>query len=67
MSELGCLSVSATMQVPQAWKAFEEDEATGQLELKGPMQRRSCARMLDQLEWYAIALRNQRDAGGLPS
>ena len=55
------------MQVPQAWKAFEEDEATGQLELKGPMQRRSCARMLDQLEWYAIALRNQRDAGGLPS
>ena len=57
LSELGCLSVSATMQVlsgdhllrafytffqfqvPQAWKAFDEDGA-----LKSEMQTKSCNR-----------------------
>jgi hypothetical protein len=64
LAELGCSSVSATMQVPQAWKAFEEKE--GIPELKNQMPRKSCTRMIDQLEWYAYALRNHREAEGLP-
>ena len=65
LSELGCMSVSGTMQVSTAWKAFEEAE-DGRRILKSPMQTKSCSKMLGQLEWHAHALRNHRNAAGLP-
>ena len=59
LSELGCLPVSATMQLAGAWKPGTFDAETGLLP-EGAMGAKLCERMLDQLEWTAKALRAKR-------
>ena len=56
LSELGCLPVSAMLQLRGAWKAFDEDGR-----LLDPFLEKQADRMLDQLEWTAHALRNHRE------
>ncbi len=61
-SELGCLSVSRTCAIPNAGEAFDEegvpqDPARWEKMLGG---------MLNQLEWMAMAMKNHRDAVGMP-
>ena len=56
LGELGCLGVSATMQIPTAWKTFNNADA----------ERPSAEKMLGQLEWMAHAMCNHRRAAGLP-
>ena len=64
LSELGCLPVSATMQLAGAWKPGTFDAETGLLP-EDAMGAKLCERMLDQLIWAASALRakRQQDAG----
>ena len=59
LSELGCLPVSATMQLTGAWKpgTFGEDG----LLAEDAMGFKLCERMLDQLEWHAHSMRNHRE------
>jgi len=61
LSELGCLPVSATFQLPMAWRpnTFDGD---GQLDSE-TMAARSADKMMDQLEWHARAMRAAREAG----
>lgn len=61
-SELGCLSVSRICGIPNAGEAFDEqgipaDPARWDKMLGG---------VLDQLEWMAVAMKNHRDAVGVP-
>lgn len=60
LSELGCLPVSAMLQLRGAWKAFDEDGR-----LLDPFLEKQADRMLDQLEWTAHALRNHRELTAL--
>ena len=59
LSELGCLPVSATMQLSGAWKpdTFGDDGLLNE----DAMGAKLCDRMLDQLEWHAHAMRNHRE------
>ena len=61
-SELGCLSVSRTCAIPNAAEAFDEegtpaDPARWEKMLGG---------VLNQLEWMAAAMKNHRNAVGVP-
>merc|ERR1712083_106858 len=56
LGELGCTPVSATVQVARAQAQFKEGAAVD------PVVERSCERMLDQLEWYARALKVYRES-----
>ena len=59
LSELGCLPVSATMQLAGAWKPGTFDADTGMLPADS-MGARLAERMLDQVEWHARAMRAAR-------
>ena len=59
LSELGCLPVSATMQLTGAWKGGTFDES-GSL-ADDSMGFKLGERMLDQLEWHAHSMRNHRE------
>ena len=62
LSELGCLPVSATFQLPRAWKPGTFDGETGRLGSGDEtMAGRSAERMLEQLEWTARAMRAARE------
>ncbi|CAK0890969.1 unnamed protein product, partial [Prorocentrum cordatum] len=58
LSELGCIPVSATFQLPLAWRGGTFDER-GQLAADS-VAARSADRMLEQLEWHARAMRAAR-------
>eukprot|EP00929_Paragymnodinium_shiwhaense_P000534 TRINITY_DN100777_c0_g1_i1.p1 TRINITY_DN100777_c0_g1~~TRINITY_DN100777_c0_g1_i1.p1 ORF type:complete len:213 (-),score=23.95 TRINITY_DN100777_c0_g1_i1:325-963(-) len=62
LGELGCMPVSAAVHVSKAQSQFKEG-GTG----ADPVVQKTCDRMLDQLEWYARALRTHRDSHGIPS
>ena len=57
LGELGCIAVSASVPIPRAWRAFDADGG-----LAEESQVKAIDRMLDQLEWHAVAMRNQRNA-----
>ena len=59
LSELGCLPVSATFQLPGAFRPGTFDEATGML-AADTAAAKSADRMLEQLEWHARAMRAAR-------
>ena len=59
LSELGCLPVSATMQLAGAWKPGTFETETGLLP-EDAMGAKLCERMLDQLVWAANSLRAKR-------
>jgi NAD(P)H-dependent FMN reductase len=61
-AELGCLSVSRIYAVPRAGEAFDEDGTPADPE----RQAKLLGGMLDQLEWMATAMKNHRDAAGVP-
>ena len=58
LSELGCLPVSATFQLPMAW--HKDTFVDGQLK-EDTMAARSAEKMMEQLEWHAHALRVARE------
>mgnify|MGYP003312984667 FL=1 len=59
LSELGCLPVSATFQLPGAFRPGTFDETTGML-AADTAAAKSADRMLEQLEWHARAMRAAR-------
>ena len=59
LSELGCLPVSATFQLSQAWRNGTFDE-NGQLD-PDSMAAKSAIKMLEQVEWHARAMRAARE------
>ena len=58
LGELGCMPVSATFQLPGAWKPSTFD-GSGRLD-EGSAAAKSAHRMLEQLEWTADAMRAKR-------
>jgi len=60
LSELGCLPVSATFQLPMAWRPSTFDNK-GQLGTE-TLAARSADKMLEQLEWHARAMQAARKA-----
>jgi chromate reductase, NAD(P)H dehydrogenase (quinone) len=63
LGELGCLPVSKGVGLPLATDMFSEDGTP-----KDPENRmlHQLPSMLDQLEWMAIAMKNQREVAGTP-
>ena len=63
LSELGCLPVSKLACFPSPDSIFAEDGT-----VIDPNSRllRQLPAMLAQLEWFAIACKNQREAAGTP-
>ena len=57
LAELGCLPVSKKAILPNAQNLFETD---GTLKNPEDASLKQVPAMLDQLEWFAIACRNQR-------
>lgn len=61
-AEIGCLSVSNIFGIPQVHKSINENgEATDHHMESG------AKKMLDQLEWHATAMKNHREAVGIPT
>uniref|UniRef100_A0A7S1FMR8 NADPH-dependent FMN reductase-like domain-containing protein n=2 Tax=Corethron hystrix TaxID=216773 RepID=A0A7S1FMR8_9STRA len=63
LSELGCLPVSAMACFSMVGDIFEQD---GTPKDENHRQLKQLDKVLTQLEWYAIACSNQRDASGVP-
>lgn len=61
LGELGMVTTSIILNVPNVEDAFEEDGAP-----KDDAWNRRAGRMLGELEWYADALRRKRSEGNLP-
>lgn len=59
LSELGCLPISAMIQVPRAADVFTEDGNLGE-DADESGWRKYCGRAWAQLEWWGEATRNQR-------
>ena len=59
LGELGCIAVSASVPIPRAWKAFNDDGG-----LAAENQVKALDSMLDQLEWHATAMKNHRSDRG---
>eukprot|EP00933_Yihiella_yeosuensis_P047190 TRINITY_DN42900_c0_g1_i1.p1 TRINITY_DN42900_c0_g1~~TRINITY_DN42900_c0_g1_i1.p1 ORF type:complete len:216 (-),score=29.24 TRINITY_DN42900_c0_g1_i1:85-732(-) len=64
LAELGCSSVSATLQIAKAQAQLGESAGPEALEM---VTTKMCDRMLDQLEWHAHALKTHREMHGVPS
>jgi hypothetical protein len=64
LSELGCIPVSALCGFPCATDLFNEDGSP-----KDPEARmlKQLPKMMSQLEWTAVAMKNMRETNGLPS
>ncbi len=63
LSELGCLPVSKMGCFSMVGDVFEQD---GTVKDENNRQLKQLDGVLNQLEWYAIACGNQRDASGVP-
>ena len=63
LSELGCLPVSTMACFSMVGETFEQD---GTPKDENHRQLKQLDNLLDQLEWFAIACANQRDASGMP-
>jgi chromate reductase len=63
LSELGCLPVSKMACFSTAGDIFEQD---GFVKDENNRQLKQLDGLLDQLEWWAVACANQRDACGVP-
>lgn len=61
-AELGCLSVSRICGIPNAGQAFNEDGVPED----AAKWEKMLGGMLNQLEWMALAMKNHREAAGLP-
>jgi len=61
LAELGCSSVSATVQIAKVQSQFKDGGT------REPVIDKMCERMLDQLEWTAHALKVHRETYGTPS
>jgi len=64
LAELGCLPVSALCGFPGVSDLFNEDGTP-----KDPANRmlKQLPKMVSQMEWNAVAMKNMRDANGLPT
>lgn len=61
LSELGTLSVSNIFGIPKVQNSFDEDgNPTDDHMVSG------AKKLLDQLDWYAVAMKNHRDTVGVP-
>lgn len=63
LSELGCLPVSKLACFSSVGDIFEGD---GTVKDKENRQLKQLDGLMSQLEWFAVALANQRDASGVP-
>ena len=63
LSELGCLPVSTMACFSMVGDIFEQD---GSVKDENNRQLKQLDGLLDQLEWWAVACANQRDACGVP-
>eukprot|EP00536_Pseudo-nitzschia_multiseries_P008058 jgi/Psemu1/197100/e_gw1.198.25.1 len=63
LSELGCLPVSKMACFSSVGEIFHED---GSVKDESSRQLNQLGGLLDQLEWFAIACANQKDASGVP-
>jgi NAD(P)H-dependent FMN reductase len=61
LSELGTLSVSNIFGIPKVQNSFDEEgNPTDDHMVSG------AKKLLDQLDWYAVAMKNHRDTVGVP-
>lgn len=58
MAELGSPAIPSAFPVSQVWKAFDEDGNA----LEGAYERR-VGKFLDEYEWYARAMKREREGG----
>jgi len=63
LSELGCLPVSTLACFSSVGDIFNGD---GSVKDEENRQLKQLDKVLDQLEWFAVACANQRDASGVP-
>jgi len=63
LSELGCLPVSTMACFSMVGDIFEED---GSVKDENNRQLKQLDGLLKELEWWAVACANQRDASGMP-
>ena len=61
LSELGTLSVSNIFGIPEVQKCFDEEGNPTNDHMESGAKK-----ILDQLDWYTEAMKNQRDKHGIP-
>ncbi|XP_052086450.1 NADH-dependent flavin reductase subunit 2-like [Mytilus californianus] len=61
LSEIGTLSVSNIFGIPEVHKALDEEGAP-----KNDHMEKGAGKLLDQLDWYATAMKNHRNTAGVP-
>ena len=61
-AEIGCLSVSNIFGIPKVHEAIDENGKP-----QNDHMEKGAKKMVDQLDWMAQAMKNQRDTVGVPS
>ncbi len=60
--ELGCLPVSSSVAVSKVYEAIDVDGKPNNDQIVS-----SLAKMIEQLDWWATAAKNQRQTAGIPA